>query len=428
MAADSERISLYYLKPEATAPPPRNREGELLRLALALNEGSSAREIVGQLFRSLGDVVPCDRIGVALLEPDGWLVSKVVLSRYPIILGEGYRGRLSGSSLEPILRQQQIRVIHDLEAYAREHPRSTGTAQLVAEGMRSSLTLPLISKHQAVGVMFFTSTRRGAYGGEHIGFLRAIASGVAIALERSRMTEELRAALNALKSLDQLKTNFLSNLSHELRTPLSIVLGYLQTLEDEAAGTLTPPQHGILGEAIGAAERLDALLNDLFDFTELTSGILHLTCQPIDLGALLSDLVADFLPSLEDTGLTLDLALPDSPLSIQGDPPRLAKAVCKLLDNARKFTPAPGAIHVRAGRTRDDVWIEVADTGIGIPLDQQRQIFETFYQVESGPNRTYGGAGLGLALARSLVEAHGGRLTVRSKPGQGSVFRITLPA
>src|SRR5690606_23748380 len=104
-------------------------------------------------------------------------------------------------------------------------------------------------KHQAVGVMFFTSSRRGAYGGEHIGFLRAIASGVAIALERSRMTEELRAALNALKSLDQLKTNFLSNLSHELRTPLSIVLGYLQTLEDEAAGTLTPPQHGILGEA-----------------------------------------------------------------------------------------------------------------------------------------------------------------------------------
>lgn len=428
MAAGSERISLYYLKPESTAPPPRNREGELLRLALALNEGSSARDIVDMLFRTLGDVVPCDRIGVALLEPDGWLVSKVVVSRYPIIVGEGYRGRLSGSSLEPILRKQQIRVIHDLEAYAREHPRSTSTAQLVAEGMRSSLTLPLISKHQAVGVMFFTSTQRGAYGGEHIGFLRAIASGVAIALERSRMTDELRQALIELKSLDQLKTNFLSNLSHELRTPLSIVLGYLQTLEDESAGTLTQPQHGLLGKAIGAAERLNSLLNDLFDFTELTSGILHLNCQPVDLSALLEDLVDDFRLTLEGSGLTLDLALPEAPLTVQGDPPRLAKAICKLLDNARKFTPAPGAIHVRAGRTGDEVWVEVADTGIGIPLEHQRQIFGTFYQVESGPNRTYGGAGLGLALARSLVEAHGGRLSMRSTPGKGSVFRIALPA
>ena len=423
-----ERISFYYLNPEPTAPTSGSREGALLRLAMAVNEGSSVREVVQQIFRTVGDMVPCDRIGVALLEPGGWLVSKVVLSRYPIILGEGYRGRLSSSSLEPIIRNQQIRVVNDLEAYARDHPRSTSTAQLLAEGMRSNLTLPLISKRQAVGVMFFTSTRRGAYGGEHIAFLRTLATGVAIALERAQMTEALSQALAELKTLDQLKTNFLSNLSHELRTPLSVVLSYLQTLDDEVAGALTRPQHALLEEAIGAADKLNSLLSDLFDFTELTSGILRLDCVEIDMSALLREVVEEFRPSLTGSGLTLELQLPEQPLCVKGDPPRLARAIRSLLDNARKFTPPPGTIQARAGRSADGVWLEVSDTGIGIPIAKQRQIFDTFYQIESGPSRTYGGAGLGLALAKSIVEAHGGRISVRSAPGKGSAFRIALPA
>lgn len=420
-------VSYYYLSPEPETAPAQSPEGALLRVALALNQGSSAGEIVRLIFESLGNLVPYDRIGLALLDPDGWLLSRVVISRYPIILGEGYRGRLSGSSLEPIIRRQQIRVINDLEAYLREHPASKSTAQLVAEGMRSSLTLPLISKRKAIGVMFFTSIQREAYGSEHIALLRTLATNVAIALERAELTSALSHALAELKTLDQLKTNFLSNLSHELRTPLCIVLSYLQSLDDEVAGALSPPQHALLSEAIGAAERLNLLFNDLFDFTELSSGVLHLDCVPIDLIPLLRELGEEARPTLEQAGLTLALVLPEGPLAVKADPPRLAKAVRNLLDNARKFTPSPGQVTLRAGRGPAGIWLEVSDTGIGIPPEDQRRVFERFVQLDAGPNRPHGGAGLGLALTRAIVEAHGGSISLRSAPGQGSAFRITLP-
>jgi signal transduction histidine kinase len=422
-----QRISYYYLTPEPGRTPTELREGGLLRVALAVNEGLSPREVVEQIFTTVGERLPCDRIGVALLEGDGWLVSKVVVSRFPIILGEGARGRLKGSSLGPIIRRQQIRVINDLEAYARDHPRSETTAKLVAEGMRSSLTLPLIAKRQAIGVMFFTSIQRGAYGGEHIAFLRTLATTVAIALERATMTEALRVALDSLKTLDQLKTNFLSNLSHELRTPLSIVLSYLQTLDDEVVGALSRPQHELLAEAIHAADRLNALLNDLFDFTELVAGSLHLQCLEFDLLGLLREVTEDARPAVTAAGLALSVELPTEPLPVMGDPPRLARAIQALIANAVKFTPPPGQVTVCAGRDPGGLWLDVKDTGIGIPLAQQRRIFEKFYQIEGGTDRAYGGAGLGLALCRAIVEAHGGYVSVHSTPGKGSTFRITLP-
>lgn len=428
MGRASQRISYYYLKPEEPGSTSGTvEERELLRVALMLNEGSSPREVVQQIFAAVQDRVPCDRIGVALLDSDGWLISKVVTSRYPVILGEGSRGRLSGSSLEPIVREQKIRVINDLEAYARAHPDSTTTAQLVAEGMRSSLTLPLIAKNQAIGVMFFTSTQTGAYDSQHVDFLRALASGVAIILERSTLTEALSFALAELKTLDQLKNNFLSNLSHELRTPLSIIVSYLQTLDEQAAAKLSPSQHDLLTTAIRAADQLDALLNDLFDFTELNAGILHLDRIELDLRPILREVAEETRPALSQAGLELRLQLPDTPLMVSADPPRIAKAVRTLLDNARKFTPAPGTITLRAACNSHHVWIEVEDSGIGIPPEAQRRIFDKFFQIQAGPTRQYGGSGLGLALAKTLVEAHDGSISVRSKPQQGSTFRITLP-
>lgn len=427
MGSEARGISYYFLTPELEPLPAESLEGALLRVALAINQGSSVREVVELVFATVGAWVPCDRIGVALLDPEGWLVSKVVRSHYPIILGEGSRGRLAGSTLEPIIRHQRIRVINDLEAYAREHPRSVTTAQLVSEGMRSSLTVPLIAKRKAIGVMFFTSLTAGAYDDTHIAFLRALATSVAIALERADMTEALAGALKELQTLDQLKTNFLSNLSHELRTPLSIVLSYLQTLDEEVAGALSPPQHQLLGEAISAADHLNALLGDLFDFTELESGVLHLDRVPLDLTPLLHEVAEERRPALSDAGLALSVELPDRPLGVEVDPPRLAKAVRILLDNAGKFTPPPGTVTLRAGRGRQGAWVEVQDTGIGIPAEFQRRIFDKFVQLESGASRTYSGSGLGLALARAIVDAHDGRITVRSAPGEGATFRITLP-
>lgn len=429
----TDRISYYYLTPDCALRPSEAVDAGLLRVALAINEGSSLREVVERIFETVSERVPCDRVGVALLEGEDTLVSRVVVSRYPVLLGEGTKGRLKGSSLEPIVREQRIRVIHDLQAYARTHPSSSTTAKLVEEGMGSSLTLPLISKHKAVGVMFFTCREAGAYRSEHVAFLRMLATSLAIALERAEMTEALQRALRDLKTLDQLKTNFLSNLSHELRTPLSIMIGYLHTLDDEVAGKLGPDQHAMLAEALKASGRLNSLLNDLFDFTELVSGVIRIARIELDLAPLLRELAEEERRAVSDAGLELITEVPEDPLFVTGDPPRLARAIRELLANARKFTPSPGRITLRATRLPGDhglplVQIEVEDTGIGIPYEQQARIFDAFYQIEAGPSRSYGGSGLGLALARVIVTAHGGTISVQSQPGKGTCMRITLPS
>ncbi|HEY9855044.1 MAG TPA: HAMP domain-containing sensor histidine kinase [Stenomitos sp.] len=398
-----------------------------MRVATALNEGNTPEQLIDILFETLGTLIPIDRIGLAMLGPEGMLVSRYVRSKPPILLGKGAAGCIVGSSLEPILRERKIRIIDDLEAYMVEHPHSTTTPLLIQEGMRSSLTLPLLVEDRPIGVLFFTSTRTYAYHQEHVGFLRGLAGALAVAIERSAMVAELRHANQELRTVDQLKTNFLSNLSHELRTPLSQVLSYSYALDDEVAGSLAPDQHAYLKQIISGAECLQDLLSNLFDFTALEAGVFSLERVPVDFKALVSEVAEDLRPSVEKKGLTLHVDLGEDAIGLEGDPPRLAQILRILLHNACKFTPPPGDVTVKVGRCQGQVWAEVADTGIGIAPEQQPHIFQKFFQVEGGPARPYGGAGLGLALAKALAEAHGGTITLQSELGKGSVFRLTLP-
>ncbi|MBO9539912.1 HAMP domain-containing histidine kinase [bacterium] len=422
-------VSYYYLDPVDAVPgEAKSHEAELLRVAIALNEGGTPEQVVDILFETLDSLVPFDRIGLAVLDDNGVLHSRHVRSKRPILWGPGERGVLSGSSLAPILQERKLRIINDLEAYAREHPASYSTTLLVQEGMRASLTLPLSSRRRPIGVLFFTSTQPHAYTAEQVPFLSGLAIALGLALERSEILAELQAANARLKSLDELKTNFLSNLSHELRTPLSQVLGFSYALEDETQGALSPTQHETLAQIIAGAERLSGLLHDLFDFTALQSGLLSLEKVPIDLDELLTELVAEASPAITEAGLTLSLDLEGHDLALEGDPPRLAQVFQALLDNARKFTPSPGRIEVVAGRSDAQVWVEVRDTGIGIAPEAQAQIFEKFSPLDSGPARRYPGAGLGLPLSRAIVEAHGGTITLKSELGKGTTFRVTLPS
>lgn len=420
-------VSFYYMSPTEPADLPRTVEGELLRTALAINEGRSIEQLVDIIFETLAPLVPFERIGVALLDAQGVLHSKHVRSLRPVIWGAGSQAPIAGSSLEPVIRQQRIRVINDLEAYLAEHPQSKTSPHLLAEGMRSSLTFPLLANARPVGVVFFSSTQVEAYGPRHVDFLRTLAVGFGTAFERARLWDELQQAMNELQTLDQLKTNFLSNLSHELRTPLSIVMSYSHALEDEVAGELSPQQHRYLAEVLSGADRLRTLLNDLFDFTELESGRLTLQRTEVDLGAIARDVADETHPSLVNAKLKLTLRVPKEPILVDGDAPRLAQVIRALMDNARKFTPAHGEVSLRIGQDQQDAWVEVQDTGIGIAPEHQRRIFDKFFQVESGPTREHGGTGLGLPLAKAIAEAHGGRITVESQLGKGSTFRVTLP-
>jgi signal transduction histidine kinase len=417
---------MYYLQAGAPQGTP-TAEQELLRVAIAINSGETVEQIISLIFDTMHGLIPYDRIAVAMLEPGDVLNQTVVRSDRPIVWGVGARASICGSSLGPIIHERRIRIINDLAEYARQHPDSHSTAQILAEGMRASLTVPLVSARGPLGILFLSSTEANAYQERHVDLVRALAEGIAMAVQRANVMEALRRANEEIRTLDQLKNDFLSNLSHELRTPLSIVVGYLEVLEDEVAGSLTPEQHRMLREGLDGALRLNSLLNDLFEFTELESGLIALRREPTDLVALVREVCDEASAPIKMAGLDFVLRLPDHPVRATVDARRVARALQSLLDNARKFTHPPGTITLSLTASDGTAWLVVKDTGIGIRPEHQAKVFEKFFQAETGASRERGGTGLGLPLARAIALAHGGDVELKSEPGKGSTFRIRLP-
>lgn len=245
--------------------------------------------------------------------------------------------------------------------------------------------------------------------------------------DRKQREESLKAQMARMTEIDRLKTDFVSTVSHELRTPLTSIMGYTEFLEDQVAGSLTPDQRAFVDQIREGGLRLRRLVDDLLDFARLEAGTLKLQKQPVDLVARLRETAESLEPQVRRSGLALSLALPDEPLVLPVDVHRLDQVLLNLLGNAVKFTPEGGRIMVRACSEDGHARIEIEDTGIGIAPEAMRQLFERFYQVETGLTRERGGAGLGLAISKAIVEAHGGEIGAESAPGRGSTFWLTLP-
>lgn len=241
---------------------------------------------------------------------------------------------------------------------------------------------------------------------------------------QARELDRQRAVNRRLEAVDQLKDRFLANTSHELRTPLHGIIGISEGLRDR--DQLPGDARASLGLVVSSARRLASLVDDILDFSRLKSHDLVLRRRPLDLGPLVEVVLALSGPLAKDKGLELrDQLAADLPL-VDGDEDRLTQVLFNLVGNAVKFTQQ-GAVTVGAEARGDQVEVWVRDTGPGIPAEDQARIFESFEQVEGGDDRSHGGTGLGLAITRSLVELHGGQLSVESAPGEGSCFRFTLP-
>jgi signal transduction histidine kinase len=242
--------------------------------------------------------------------------------------------------------------------------------------------------------------------------------------ELAAANEELREANAKLGQLDAAKTAFFSNVSHEFRTPLTLMLGPLEDLLADASPD--DRRRSLLTLAHDNALRLLKLVNALLDFSRFEAGRLTATFAPLDIAAFTAELAGMFESAAARAGLRLVVDCP--PLSEPGwvDRDMWEKVVTNLLSNAFKFTPR-GEIAVRVGERGDRILMEVADTGVGIPELELPRIFERFHRVASTWARTHEGTGIGLSLARELVELHGGRVTVKSLPGQGTTFTVEIP-
>ncbi len=236
--------------------------------------------------------------------------------------------------------------------------------------------------------------------------------------------EELTAAYYELKNLDRMKSEFLSNVSHELRTPLTSIKGVLDIMADEE---LPKEQGELMAMARQNANRLNALIGNLLYYTRMEYGPEALNKEDVDIGGAIASAVKAMTPTAQDKGIAIETSV-ESKLKALADKKALHKLLFNLLSNAIKFNRSGGRVTVRGRAVKDGrLEICVEDTGIGIPEEHLDRIFERFYQVDGSTRRKYPGIGLGLSIAKAIVEMHGGRIWVESEVGRGSRFAFEIP-
>ena len=241
--------------------------------------------------------------------------------------------------------------------------------------------------------------------------------------ERKRAEEALKKAYDELKSLDVLKSDIISNVSHELRTPITIAKGAIEMAMNEKD---EEKRNELLAMARSALLRQNRIVGDLVDIGKIGRGALKLKFESVDLEQVIEATVREMLPLAAKNEVKIKTSVPES-LQVKADFYALHHVLTNLLDNAIKFNKESGEVSIEAKRKGEFAEVSVSDTGIGVTKENLPKIFERFYQADASPARKYGGTGLGLAVVKEIVEAHGGKIWAESELGKGSKFYFTLP-
>jgi two-component system sensor histidine kinase/response regulator len=326
----------------------------------------------------------------------------------------------------------------DSAAGVVEHMHA-GQSDSAMRNSHPGVQIPIVGRDERV-IGLLSAERSDPAGGippQMRGQLQMFANMAGLTIENVRLyddlerqvaqrTAELRSALERVQLADRRKSDFLAAVSHELRTPLNAIIGFSAVLLDDPDHPLTPVQREDMQSIYSNGRFLLNLITDLLDLARIEAGHLKLDRSPVELAPLIDEVV-DTVEGLRQEGdVRLLLDLPDDLPQVDADADRVRQILLNLLSNAVKFTER-GAITISAHQPQAAyLSITVADTGIGIPLERQHQLFDEFSQFHGRRSRTHG-TGLGLAITRRLVEAHGGTIRVESVPGRGSSFTFTLP-
>jgi signal transduction histidine kinase len=283
--------------------------------------------------------------------------------------------------------------------------------------------VPLAVKGRATGVLSAVNKRDGPFNKEDIFLMESLAAQASIAIENAQLIRETRDAYDALAQLDKMRNNFVAITSHELRIPLGLILGHASYMKE----TLSGESRDEVLVIEKAAHRLKQIVEDLSKIDMIEEGRSTLRIEEYDLLAQMHSLLATHQELARRHGVSVTGRLPTGPILVQAEREKIHLAVTHLLRNAIGFTNGGGKVELTFRETGDDIAITVSDTGIGIPQKDVTRIFERFYQVEDHMTRKHGGLGLGLAVAKLLIEMHQGDISVESLEGQGSRFTIRLP-
>jgi signal transduction histidine kinase len=394
----------------------------LTEVSITLNSTLNLEDLLRFIIETAAEILDCESVSILLYEEsNARLVFAAAtgsdpqhLEKIPVPLDTSQAGEVFLENKPVILNKISPNTI----IYASQ-------AHQMPFKVNNLLGVPMRVRNRPTGVLEALNKRKGDFEEADADLLTVIASQAAVAIHNARLVKALREAYNEISAADHLKSNFLALASHELRTPLGIIIGYSSFLQEEAQGELSDHARQVLNAAMQMRALVDAMTN--MNMLRSREMVMHRLLVPIQ--QILRTAYGEVKQLAEARKHVVDLKMPEAPLQIKCDPEKLTTAFVNLLDNAVRFTPDGGKITVSASpQPGGDMLVTVQDTGIGIPQAELKKVFNEFYQVEPHTTRKYGGMGIGLPIARGLVEAHGGKVWAESPgPGKGTTIKVLLP-
>jgi len=394
----------------------------LIEVSVTLNSTLNLDELLQFIIRTAAEILDCESVSILLYDDKRCtLVSAAATGSDPQKLS-GAAVPLDGSLAGIIFRDNKTMILSDLENDLHSLPF---LSEHVTFEVHSLLGVPMRIRNNPTGVLEALNKRHGKFEEGDADILSVIASQAAVAIHNASLVKALQDAYDDLRTADELKTNFLALASHELRTPLGIIIGYASFLQEESQGELSDHAKAVLNAAMQMRGLVDAMTN--LDTLRSSEMIMHRLVVPIQ--QVLRSAYGEIKTLVEAKNQKVVLDLPDKPLPIKCDPEKLTSAFVNLLDNAVRFTPEEGTILLGAIlQPGGEVLAWVQDNGVGIGRSDLKRIFTEFYQTEPHTTRHHDGMGIGLSIAKGLIEAHGGRIWAESLgAGKGATFKVLLP-
>jgi two-component system, OmpR family, phosphate regulon sensor histidine kinase PhoR len=414
----------------------REKEASRTRLrAMATEAGFSIREhlhaedVIRAARAALEENLDADLVYLYLVRdgkmgaPEGhehdWLFPPTFVDDRPLA---------SFQMLDGLLRRQSSQVTQDMGGPEGDLLRPEVREPMRQIGVVSHLLTPFGVGAEMLG--FITADRLHPghpWTVAEVDAVESIAADLGRGLHHARLYEDENRLVEELKAVDRAKSDFVATVSHELRTPLSSVTGYIEMLLDRDLGQLSPEQEHALETVSRNAARLQDLIEDLLTLSAIEAGTFTTVTRPTSLLDILSGAGEDIQPATLSKGITLAVALPADGLVVNGDASQLHRVITNLLSNAVKFTPAGGRVTLTAGVDGEWVVVSVADTGIGIPDGDKKDLFTRFFRASNATKRAIPGTGLGLAIVQTIIAGHGGQMTLESEEGIGTTVSVRLP-